>query len=240
MIRALRHALPVVFVTLLAACGGSRPLVSAESAAPTTVMFDAPQDPMNVRGAIARALADRGYRVETEEGARIHAAYGRRGADLRVAIDYGSDRATILYVDSDGVDQHQYDGWMRHLERSIRDQIAHPPAPEPAAQPVAVVVDTAPAGPAPMLVVVEPARPTNDVRGAVSRALVARRYVVESEEGQRITARYLRGDDALRIAVDYAENRVAITYLESQNIELSQYEGWMRGLQSTLQEELTR
>jgi hypothetical protein len=222
---------------MIAACGGARPIVSAETAPPTTVMFDVQQEPAAVRGAIARALGDRGYRVENEEGARVVAALDHRNASLRVAIDYGSDRATIQYIDSDGVEQRQYEGWMRNLEQSIRHQVASPPTPEPAAAAVVAPVER---GPEPMAVIVEPARDVGAVRGAVARALVARGYVVEGEEGQRIAARYTRGGDFLRISVEYAGERAVISYVESQNVELAQYEGWMRGLQSTVQDELSR
>lgn len=224
-------------LALVIACGGSRPEVSAETAAPTTVMFDQPTEPEIVRGALARALNDRGYRVESEEGSRIIAAYGRRGAELRIVLDYTPDRATLQYLESTGVEQQQYEGWMRNLERSIRAELARPAAVAEPVTPEPTPVDR---GPAPMTIVVEPPREAGVVRGAVSRALVARRYVVESEDGERIVARYTRGDEIMRITVAYTGQSAVISLVESEHVEPAQYESWMRNLQSTVQEELGR
>jgi hypothetical protein len=202
---------------------------------PVTVLVEPAREPALVRAAVSRALVARRYVVESEDAQRILARYTHGEAFLRIAVDYADDRALITFVESREVELERYEGWMRGLQATLQDELAR------ASAPTAEVVQPAPLrGPEPMTVLVEPARELNAVRGAVSRALVARRYVVESEDTQRIVARYTHGEAFLRIAVDYTGDRALITFMQSENVELTTYEGWMRGLQKSLQKELQR
>jgi hypothetical protein len=107
-------------------------------------------------------------------------------------------------------------------------------------------VQGASATPAPVTMIVT-GSPTNAaLREAIARALEQRRYVMESEEGTRITARWSPRRVTLSIAIDYSPTQVSITFLQASGVDftsdrgLRQWDGWMRQLQGTLEEEIGR
>lgn len=84
------------------------------------------------------------------------------------------------------------------------------------------------------------------LREAIARALGARRYVIESEEGTRITARWSPRRVTIAVAIDYSPTQVSISYVQSSGVDfgsdrgLRQWDGWMRQLTGTIQEEIAR
>jgi hypothetical protein len=100
--------------------------------------------------------------------------------------------------------------------------------------------------PAPTSIVVTGGPTAPAVREAIARALAARRYTLESEEGTRIFARFTSRGVSMRLAIDYSPTQVTVNYLDSTGLGFEdamssrQYDGWMRNLTSTMQEEIGR
>ena len=166
--------------------------------APTTVLFPTAQQPELVRGAVVRALADRGYMAESEQPGQIIARYTRGRVDLRVQIQYQPSQAVISYLGSEGlrVDAagraRYYERWVQQLSGSIQDHVVAlsrrptmyivqqqqpqvlyvQPAPQAVIvaqpQPQGVVVQGAP----PTVIVQQPQSQTMVVEGSVGGASV--------------------------------------------------------------------
>lgn len=89
------------------------------------------------------------------------------------------------------------------------------------------------------------------IRGAIGRALDARRFIVEAEDPQRIVARLEAGQWALRIEVVYDADRYVIRYVDSAGLDAhvepsgrrvisSRYVAIVRKLDDTIGTELER
>lgn len=153
---------------------------------PTTVLFATPANVDQVRAAILRALADRGFQAEGEEaGSRVVARYQRGRMTARVDIQYWSTQATITYLGSEGLPfrdgrSPHYERWTQSLASSmqsrlaelVRSQPTYVVAPatvvvqQPYVQQPAVVVQPQPVIVQPQPVVVQPA-PVQPVGGQV-------------------------------------------------------------------------
>lgn len=102
------------------------------------------------------------------------------------------------------------------------------------------------ATPRPTTLVLTGAPAPTALREALARALQARGYVVEREEGQRLVARWSPRRVTLTIAIDYSPQQVTISFLEATGVEIAadgssrRYDGWMRQLTQTIQEEIAR
>lgn len=100
--------------------------------------------------------------------------------------------------------------------------------------------------PPPTAMIVSPTQDVSGVEAALIRALRARGWGVEEAVPGRITARLDQRRTQLRIALDYDGSRVGIALLSSVGLELDdasrsrRYEGWMRNLASSIEEELAR
>jgi hypothetical protein len=95
------------------------------------------------------------------------------------------------------------------------------------------------------------AQQTDLVRGAIARALTARRFVAEAEQPGTIVARYERRGQQLRVQIDYTGTQYQITYLDSvgfghqvdragQTVISSHYPRQVRALSSSIDEEIAR
>lgn len=101
-------------------------------------------------------------------------------------------------------------------------------------------------GPQPTTVVVTGSPTPAAMREAIARALGSRRYVIESEEGTRLIARWSPRRVTIAVAIDYSPTEVSISYLQSSGVDfgsdrgLRQWDNWMRQLSGTIQEEIAR
>jgi hypothetical protein len=128
--RAREAEMPVV----AAGAGGESAYVQSGVATPqpVTMILTGSPTPTALREAIARALQERRYVIESEEGTRFVARWSPRRVTLQVAIDYSPTQLTITFLQSTGVDfgsdrgLRQWDGWMRQLEGTIQEEIARP------------------------------------------------------------------------------------------------------------------
>jgi hypothetical protein len=94
--------------------------------------------------------------------------------------------------------------------------------------------------------------PSGEVRDAVVRALLARRYTAESEQPGRIMALYRRGEIEFRMLVEYSESAYHVSYAGSTGLEFgvdeetgeplidSRIVRWRRGLSRSIEQELLR
>lgn len=101
------------------------------SPAPVTLVYGA-TPPDQLRAAIARALDARHWTLETSDGARIVAHLEHRGANVRIAIDFGETQLAITCLDTNGLaiesvsSSRRYDGYMRSLMDNIESEIGRP------------------------------------------------------------------------------------------------------------------
>lgn len=122
----------VLLFVLAVGCGGAR-LVQIQ---PSTVLIAQAQDPAEVRAAVVRALAARGFRPEADEAGNLVAVSARRGQDLRLQIVYGPSQFQINYLSSDGFGftpgagagmiQPRYQRIVADLGRSITEELGRP------------------------------------------------------------------------------------------------------------------
>jgi hypothetical protein len=116
------------FVTGTETPGGE---VISFSPAPITLVYGA-TPPDDVRAALARALSERRWILETSEGGRVVAHLEHRGASVRIAIDFGDTQLAITCLSSDGLtiesvsSSRRYDGYMRQLTGTIESEIGRP------------------------------------------------------------------------------------------------------------------
>lgn len=118
---------------LIAGCGGLVQVGAARGS-----MITQTEDPQQVRGAIARALAARRYTVETEQDGVIVARLDHRSIMVRLRIEYSGADYRIGYVDSAGLDyrvdpasqrpmiSRRYPRYVSILERVIRQELDRP------------------------------------------------------------------------------------------------------------------
>jgi hypothetical protein len=102
------------------------------------------------------------------------------------------------------------------------------------------------------VVLIAQAQPPAEIRAAVVRALKDRRFQTESEVPGRIVARYERGEEGLRVAVEYSETQFVVRYVDSNGIRAmndpasgqllvdDRCAKWMRGLKESIDHELGR
>ena len=100
------------------------------------VLLATPTPEGEVRAAIARALAARGFTAEAEQPNKIVARLDSRGMTLRVSIDYSPTEFAISYIDSQGYNfqvgpqgpmiSTRYAQYTENLRRSIRDELGRP------------------------------------------------------------------------------------------------------------------
>ena len=69
--------------------------------------------------------------------------------------------------------------------------------------------------PSPAVVVLVNATDLDTLRIAIARALAERGYVIEGEEGPRMTVRLAHGRTTLRFTLDYSLTQLSLTYLDS-------------------------
>ncbi|MFO0714137.1 MAG: hypothetical protein U0353_30045 [Sandaracinus sp.] len=120
--------------TVVTSAGGDSSYIpgAAPPPPPATMVVTGAADVAAVRSAIARALEQRRYVIESETGTRLVARWSPRRVTLTVAIDYSPSQVSISYVQSSGVDfgedrgLRQWDGWMRQLTHQIQDEVARP------------------------------------------------------------------------------------------------------------------
>lgn len=137
-----RVALGAVVLAIAVGCHrGPRIVTGTPMADGSMVVFTPPQTSMIVsssadatalREALGRALAARGYVLESDEGQRMTARLTARRVTMSIAIDYAPGSVVISYVDSNGVpvetatSSRRYDGWMRELRETIESEIGRP------------------------------------------------------------------------------------------------------------------
>jgi hypothetical protein len=78
------------------------------------------------------------------------------------------------------------------------------------------------------------------VRGAIARALEARRFQTESEEGTRVYARLTHRRGSIQIAIDYSATQAVMTPILVDGVDEREWSGWSRNLTRSLEEEVAR
>lgn len=96
------------------------------SLAPSTVMFAQAVQLDVVRAGVSRALVERRFQPESEEGTRVYARFTHRRGQVRVAIDYSATQAVITPVDSTDVDDREWASWVRALSSRIEEEVNRP------------------------------------------------------------------------------------------------------------------
>ncbi|MDQ3034072.1 MAG: hypothetical protein M3Y87_16800, partial [Myxococcota bacterium] len=143
MTRMTRVALvAIVVVTLALGCSRRPRYVTGEvtaggelivfTPAPTTMLITGGQDDAATRAAIARALQERGYVIESDDASRLVARLASRRVSVRIALDYSPSQIAISHVDSQGlpiedaISSRRYDGWIRQLTSAIESELGRP------------------------------------------------------------------------------------------------------------------
>lgn len=235
------------FVVLGFACllvfGGCRRRVeiNPEAEEARVVLLTEAREVTEVRAAVINALSSRGWTVEQEAGAEITARLDKKGALVRVSIQYAADRVSLKGLTAEDAGKN-YRRWVANLEESIRDSFKRraEPAPAAAAAPAAAPSAT----PAPTLVVFEAKQNLETLKGVLQRALNRHKWVLEgiSESGE-MTARLNHGKGLVRVRITSSESQATITYLESQELRMdatgrsADYERWMRNLVDSIRAE---
>ena len=96
------------------------------SLAPTTVMFAQPVQIDVVRAGVSRALMERRFQPETEEGQRVYARFTHRRGSIRIVIDYTGTQAVITPIESTSVDEREWQSWARSLSQRIEEEVNRP------------------------------------------------------------------------------------------------------------------
>ncbi len=96
------------------------------SLAPSTVMFAQAVQLDVVRAGVSRALVERRFQPESEEGTRVYARFTHRRGQVRIAIDYSATQAVITPVDSTDVDDREWASWVRALSSRIEEEVNRP------------------------------------------------------------------------------------------------------------------
>ena len=232
-------------VAVAPACGhrpATRPVTAADVETvltPHSVLFATPQGLPEVRAAIVRALADRSYATESENGAEIVALQTARGTSLRIAVSYTEQQAVIRYLDSSGlvVDERTntapvYLRWVEFLGDSIRQQLASPP--------VAVVAEPVHTPPPTLAAYARPQEPAA-VLPMLQRAVTSHQWVIEQQLEGALVLRLDHGDHQLRLRCDYTVTQASFVYVDSHGLEFdaqgrnAEYERWMRNLVDAVQ-----
>lgn len=103
-----------------------------------------------------------------------------------------------------------------------------------------------PMAPTTMKPITVPAEYQSDTRAAIQRALAAKRYAVESEEANKVIARWSKGSNFYRVAVVHDGAEVSLEYLDSDietddaGMAPKQYVRYMKKLQGTIEDEIGR
>lgn len=132
--RLLAPAAVAAVATLVTGAGCARRVRVEESfvagapssLAPTTVMFAQAVQVDIVRAGVSRALVERHFQPETEEGQRVYARFSHRRGSIRVAIDYTATQAVITPVESSDVDDREWQSWARALSQRIEEEVNRP------------------------------------------------------------------------------------------------------------------
>lgn len=139
-------ALSLPIVLTLAACGHRGPNLRATTPASEAhiVVVDPSVGQVDIRAAVARALADQNYSTEKDDPGLIVARYAKGSRQLKLGIEYDTQRVTFHYMDSQGLavgvdaqgqpllDKH-YSDLIAKLDGAIQAELKRP-AQEAAAQ----------------------------------------------------------------------------------------------------------
>jgi hypothetical protein len=139
------RSLPLLLAAVLAACAGNAPIVQVKDAH-ITLAGSAPATLDQVRAAIVRGSARKGWRVVAEEGQSMALRVDVGGHWAVVLVDYTPATYSITHSDSspglryDGHSVHpRYNRWVVNLQVAIDAALAEAPgaaaapAPAPAA-----------------------------------------------------------------------------------------------------------
>jgi|GEM_PF-1064579 len=96
------------------------------SLAPSTVMFAQAVQLDVVRAGVSRALVERRFQPESEEGTRVFARFTHRRGSVRVAVDYSATQAVITAIESTDVDDREWANWVRALSSRIEEEVNRP------------------------------------------------------------------------------------------------------------------
>lgn len=96
------------------------------SLAPSTVMFAQAVQLDIVRAGVSRALVERHFQPESEEGTRVYASFTHRRGSVRVAVDYSATQAVITPLDSTDVDDREWASWVRALSSRMQEEVNRP------------------------------------------------------------------------------------------------------------------
>ncbi|MEM9067955.1 MAG: hypothetical protein AAGE52_05590 [Myxococcota bacterium] len=129
----MRKILTLTFA-LAIGCGGGLVAVGPARGA----MISQTDDLAAIQDAIARALQDRRFAVESQDAGRVVARFDHRGISIRVMIEYTASEYRITYVDSSGLDYRvdprtqepmispHYGRHVSRLDRTIQDELRRP------------------------------------------------------------------------------------------------------------------
>ncbi len=244
----LRFCFIAFMVAAVGACGrrGHTTTVADVSSAfpPRTVLFETPLAVDQVRAALVRALADRGYASEGESVGGVVASITSRNVMLRVSISYSETQAVIAYADSAGIEidaagrARTYDRWVANLESSIRSNLAPQPAPTPA--PVAVVTPASPTPP-PSVAIFARAQNAERVRPLLQAAFTSHSWVIEEDLTTAFVIRLDHGGEQVRLRCDFTQAQATLNYVSSQGLDFNnegrndEFERWVRNLVTAIQ-----
>lgn len=132
LLHGARWALTSLLIALtLAACGGGLAPVYNIRNAPVVTGRGQVAEPLEVRDAIMRALAARGWQVDREGPDGIVATIVSKGHSATVLIQYNPSAYSISYLDSspglrfNGAAIHRrYNEWVERLDKTIRKLLA--------------------------------------------------------------------------------------------------------------------
>ena len=159
---------------LSSACGANLAPVMDVKNAPVVLPAGMPPSPALTRDAILRAIVDKHWTIDGENGQTIVTSVSSGGHSATVRIDYDASYYSITYLKSseglkyDGQNIHRrYNHWVDRLREAINRSIAQtgmvpaavPPPGAPAPAPVAPPPAAAPAAPPPAPGTVPPPPP---------------------------------------------------------------------------------
>ena len=130
----LAPAAVAALATLVTGSGCSRrvrveePYVAGapSSLAPSTVMFAQAVQVDVVRAGVSRALVERHFQPESEEGTRVYARFTHRRGSVRIAVDYTATQAVITPIESTDVDEREWASWVRALSSRMEEEVNRP------------------------------------------------------------------------------------------------------------------
>lgn len=140
---------------LSSACGANLAPVLQVQNAPAPLPQGATPSPARTRDAIVRALADRHWTLDSEQGQSLMATVSSGGHTATVRIDYDANYYSITYANSspglkyDGQYIHRrFNHWVDRLRSSINQQLAMTAVAAPVAPAPVAPAAPAPAAPA--------------------------------------------------------------------------------------------